>query len=139
MYPTVHLASTPARMSVTLTLTIDLYAIAEAYYPFSERLAFNPIRDRCFQIAAMNETWFLTIIYCSARQLATSNSSILQYSRDAAMLMEKVLERLRRSIEMTSKGELPSDEIICAIACLTTLEVYTRRCHYKCFEGSLAD
>jgi hypothetical protein len=73
----------------------------------------------------MDETWFLTIIYCAARQLATTNSSVLQYSRDATLLMDKVLERLRRSVESTSKGELPSDEIICAIACLTTLEVST--------------
>lgn len=87
-----------------------------------------------FRVAVTDETWFLTIIYCSARHLAlTRGDENPQYATDADVLMETVLRRLGKSVADAGKGEVPMDAIICAVSCLTTLEVcskspYCSRC-----------
>lgn len=91
-------------------------------YPLSQKLSFNPIRDRWFRVIVTNEIWFLTVIYCAARQLSNDNPCD-RYEKDASTLMDRILGRLRKSITDTGKGDVPVDAVVCAVACLTTIEV----------------
>jgi hypothetical protein len=100
----------------------DVHAIADALYPRSQNLTFNPTRDKWFRIAVFDETWFLTIVYVSARQLALETHNP-KHTQDANVLMDMVLDKLSRSVASAGEGQLPSDATICAISCLTSLEV----------------
>ncbi|KAF2426258.1 hypothetical protein EJ08DRAFT_700014 [Tothia fuscella] len=111
----------PTTVAINHYIAYYLHTIADSLYPFSERLTFNPIRERCFKVAVTNETWFLTIMYCSARSLASSECNSI-YANDATLLMDRIVGRLQNSVADAEKGILPSDAIICAIACLATLE-----------------
>lgn len=91
-------------------------------YPLTENLAYNPIRDRWFQVILQDETWFFTIIYVAARQLEAEHG-VNQSSRQVSRLMNHVLGRLKDSVEKARKGHVPPDAVIGAVSCLVSLEV----------------
>ncbi|TID25372.1 hypothetical protein E2P81_ATG04471 [Venturia nashicola] len=98
-----------------------LHGIANMMYPLNENLAFNPIRDRWFEIILKDETWFFTIIYVAARQLEVEHGAN-QSSQQVSRLMMHVLERLKKAVEKAQQGHIPPDSIIGAISCLVSLE-----------------
>jgi hypothetical protein len=69
-----------------------------------------------------DETWFLTIVYVSAKQLALETNNP-KHSQDATVLMDMVLDKLGQNVANAGEGQLPSDATICAVSCLVTLEV----------------
>lgn len=91
-------------------------------YPLTENLAFNPIRDRWFEIILQDETWFFTIIYVAARQLEAEHGAN-QSSQQVSRLMTHVLGRLKDSVEKARQGHAPPDAVIGAVSCLVSLEV----------------
>jgi hypothetical protein len=93
-------------------------------YPLTESLAFNPIRDRWFEIILQDETWFFTIIYVAARQLEAEHGAN-QSSQQVSRLMNHVLGRLKDSVEKARQGYVPPDAVIGAVSCLVSLEVCT--------------
>jgi hypothetical protein len=105
-----------------VTTRIDLHFVADVLYPLASHLSFNPIRDKLFQIAITDEVWYYTVIYCGARHFVGLNKS-LQSFQDVTMLMDMVLRRLKYTVARARAGEGPPDTILCAIACLITLEV----------------
>jgi hypothetical protein len=111
-----------------LMLRVDLHAIADAMYPRSQHLSFNPTRDKWFRVAVADEMWFLTIIYVSARQLA-SESQNPRHMQDAMVLHDMVLEKLGRSVAQAGKGHVPSETTVCAVSCLVSMEVCGFNCH----------
>jgi len=96
-------------------------------YPLSENLAFNPIRDRWFEVILQDETWFFTIIYVAARQLEAEHGAN-QSSQQVSRLMNHVLGRLKDSVERARQGHAPPDSVIGAVSCLVSLEV-CRSCY----------
>lgn len=92
-------------------------------YPLTENLAFNPIRDRWFEVILKDETWFFTIIYVAARQLEAEHGAN-QSSQQVSRLMTHVLGRLKNAVQKAQQGHTPPDSIIGAISCLVSLEVH---------------
>lgn len=101
---------------------LDLHGIANMMYPLSENLAFNPIRDRWFEVILQDETWFFTIIYVAARQLEAEHGAN-QSSQQVSRLMNHVLGRIKDSVERARQGHAPPDSVIGAVSCLVSLEV----------------
>jgi hypothetical protein len=109
----------PENQSLT---SLDLHGIANMMYPLTENLAFNPIRDRWFEVILKDETWFFTIIYVAARQLEAEHGAN-ESSQQVSRLMNHVLGRLKDSVEKARQGHAPPDAVIGAVSCLVSLEV----------------
>lgn len=93
-------------------------------YPLTGMYKVNPLREFWLPLILSDEMWFYTILYSVARHFTAGQMQ--HNSSDAAVLASLVIPRLRNCIERNTKGEVPTDIALAAIACMAATEVRCR-------------